>query len=38
MTIADLPGEVFASMPVVYAVGDEYKIFVIPASKTVMLL
>ena len=36
MTIADLPGEIFSSMPVVYAVGDEYKIFVIPASKTVM--
>ena len=36
MTHADLPGEIFASSPVVYAAGDEYQIFIIPASRTVM--
>lgn len=36
MTLAELPGEIFSSPPVVYAVGDEYQIFVIPSSKTVM--
>ena len=35
-TFTDLPKEIFASTPVVYAVGDEYQIFVIPADKTVM--
>lgn len=33
MAVAD---KIFAASPVVYAVGDEYQIFVIPASKTVM--
>ena len=36
MTSVDLPGEIFASAPVVYAAGDEYQIFIIPASRTVM--
>ena len=36
MTCADLPEKIFDSAPVVYAVGEEYQIFVIPASKTVM--
>ena len=36
MTLADLPSEIFASTPVVYAVGDEYQIFVLTSSKTVM--
>ncbi len=36
MTCADLPGDIFDCAPVVYAVGDEYQIFVIPSSKTVM--
>ena len=35
-TFTDLPKEIFSSTPVVYAVGDEYQIFVIPADKTVM--
>ena len=36
MTLADLPNEIFASTPVVYAVGDEYQIFVLSSSKNVM--
>ena len=36
MTLADLPGEIFASTPIVYAVGDTYQIFVIPSSRNVM--
>lgn len=36
ITLAELPGEIFASTPVVYAVGEEYQIFVLTSSKTVM--
>jgi hypothetical protein len=34
--LTTFPNEIFAAAPVVYAVGDEYKIFVIPNKKTVM--
>ena len=36
MRVEELPGEIFASAPIVYAVEDEYQIFVIPSSRNVM--
>ena len=35
-TNANFPDKIFSAPPVVYAVGNEYKIFVIPNTKTVM--